>query len=75
MSADPPPSLLSYDPPMLVEGPAAVAALAAKSAKKAVSKGALTALEDIVNSILPPRFVKFVLFNFVGITSHWAFFS
>ena len=57
MSADVPPTLVAHEPPMLVEGPAEVAAAASLSAKKVVMKGSLSQLEDILNSVLPPRYV------------------
>jgi hypothetical protein len=58
MAAEPPPTLLSFDAPLLVEGPAAVAAAAAAAAKKVAMRGAASQLEDIITSMLPPRFVR-----------------
>lgn len=55
MAAEPPPTLLLHDPPLLVEGPAEVAALAAEAAKRVAARGTSSMLEDIINSILPPR--------------------
>jgi hypothetical protein len=53
---DPPATLLSMEPPLLMEGPAEAAAAAAEVAKRAASRGAAGApIEDIINSILPPR--------------------
>jgi dynein light intermediate chain len=54
-AAAPPPTLLFLDPPLLVDGPAEAAAAAAAAAKKAGTKGAAAHVEDIINSVLPPR--------------------
>lgn len=54
-AAAPPPTLLFLDPPLLVDGPAEAAAAAANAAKRAGAKGAAAHVEDIINSILPPR--------------------
>lgn len=54
---DPPPSLLSYEAPLLASGPAAVAQAAAAGARRLALKGADAGLEDILNSMLPPRYV------------------
>lgn len=54
-AADPPASLVGYEPPLLVSGPAEVAAAAAASAKRVALRGAASDIEDIINSILPPR--------------------
>ena len=54
-AAAPPPTLLFYDPPLLVDGPAEAAAAAAAAAKKAGARGAAAHIEDIINSVLPPR--------------------
>lgn len=54
--AEVPPTLVHMDPPLLVEGPPEVAAAAAAlSAKRVGLKGTDAGLDDIVNSILPPR--------------------
>ena len=54
-TADPPPTLIFYEPPLLVEGGSAeLAALAAGSKRAAGAKGAQS-LDDVINSILPPR--------------------
>ena len=54
-TADPPPTLIFYEPPLLVDGGSAeLAALAAASAMRA-KKSAQSTLDDVVNSILPPR--------------------
>lgn len=55
MSAEPPPSLLFNDPPLLVDGPSEVAEAAAAAAKRVAQKGAGSHIDDIINSILPPR--------------------
>jgi hypothetical protein len=55
--ADPPPSLLSFEAPLLASGPAAVAQAAAVGARRLALKGAEAGLEDIINSMLPPRCV------------------
>ena len=53
--ADIPATLISYEPPLLVSGPAEVVAAAAESAKRVAQRGPASDVEDIVNSILPPR--------------------
>lgn len=53
--ADPPATLITYEPPLLVSGPAEVVAAAAESAKRVAQRGPASDIEDIVNSILPPR--------------------
>ncbi len=54
MAAEPPPTLLQMEPALLADGPAD-AHLATANAKRAAAKGAGSQLEDIINSILPPR--------------------
>ena len=54
-TADPPPTLIFYEPPLLVDGGSAeLAALAAGGSKRA-QKGAVASMDDVINSILPPR--------------------
>ena len=53
--ADPPATLVTYEPPLLVSGPAEVVAAAAESAKRFAQRGASSDVDDIVNSLLPPR--------------------
>ena len=53
-TADPPASLIFYEPPLVVEGSPELAALAAAGSKR-VAKGAVTGIDDVINSILPPR--------------------
>ncbi len=55
MAAEVPPTLLQMEPPLLVDGPAEAAAAAAEAAKRVAQKGAASQMEDIINSILPPR--------------------
>lgn len=55
-TADPPPTLIFYEPPLLVDGGSPeLAALAAAGAKRAQQRGALSSVDDVINSILPPR--------------------
>jgi hypothetical protein len=55
MTANPPPTLLQMEAPLLVEGPADVAAAAAAGARRVALKGSDSQIEDILNSMLPPR--------------------
>jgi hypothetical protein len=56
--ADAPPTLLRMDAPILVEGASSAADATSASlaaARRVAARGADSALEDIVNSMLPPR--------------------
>ncbi|RYG43444.1 hypothetical protein EON68_00415 [archaeon] len=59
MATEIPPTLVRMDAPLLVEGPPELAstAAAAAAAKKVGTRGADAAMEDIINSLLPPRYV------------------
>jgi len=54
LTADPPASLIFYEPPLVVDGSSQLAALAAAGSKR-VAKGAVSEIDDVINSILPPR--------------------
>ena len=57
VTASPPPTLIFYEPPLLVDGgsPELAALAAAGSQAKKSLKGTVANLDDVVNSILPPR--------------------
>lgn len=51
-----PPTLVRMDPPLLLEGPPEIASAAAAAAARRVAvHGAEAGIDDIINSILPPR--------------------
>ena len=54
-TADPPPTLIFFEPPLLVEGGTPELAAAAAAATKKAGKGAVAEIDDVLNSILPPR--------------------
>jgi hypothetical protein len=54
-TADPPPTLIFFEPPLLVEGGTPELAAAAAAASKKAAKGAVAEIEDVLNSVLPPR--------------------
>lgn len=55
MAAEAPPTLLSYEPPLLVEGPEEVRLIQAEVLKRVSARGTAAQINDVVNSILPPR--------------------
>ena len=55
VTADPPPTLIFFEPPLLIEGGTPELAASAAAASKRASKSAVDNLDDVLNSILPPR--------------------
>lgn len=56
MAADPPPHLLSFESPLFLHGTAEASTAAANTTTKRINtKNNASQLEDIINSILPPR--------------------
>lgn len=52
---DPPPTLVHMDAALVVDGPADATAAAAAAVRRVAIKGADSHIDDIVNSVLPPR--------------------
>jgi hypothetical protein len=52
---DCPPTLIFFEPPLLVEGGTPELAASAAAASKKASKGSVGELDDVLNSVLPPR--------------------